>query len=473
MKKVLDLASPPDADDLFTILEVGDRARLDGRNDQPPASEECISGFQGEIVDLHRRLQDKARKKVEKLAARLRAATRHVDPSEMKERLCDIPARCRNNIDRVLADFDSRLTLLREQEQAVQYRVDDGEETRRENDLVRLASNGIVFLLMVTVTAATALALGSNLIWGADSESLLAVVPSTAIATLTVVAPFLLAVGVRSHIDNSVGRRKLAFRAAVFLVTVFLGLIALFCAHLIFLSSGTPAFTATDIAAAGNAMVADPASVIADVDSLKGLGVVMVMGFLGFLLGTQTVSADATGGDAPAAHLRICKERRELTDQLRRQINEIVDLAEREVESSMNRLQKEFKKLSSLVDQASDTQVLYEDFLAGLEESCNLLLERYRDANIAERNSNIPPSFYEQICFRSEGASRQLLFEDSIERYRQTEGEMKDLLETVAEVRRDLRDLNKKSIGGDASIDFRPEADEAHAEHTAFSAASG
>jgi hypothetical protein len=72
----LGLASPPNADSLAVALDVEQRASLDGGNNLPSASEEVISGSQREIVDHHRRLHDKARRKVKKLSAKLLAEAR-------------------------------------------------------------------------------------------------------------------------------------------------------------------------------------------------------------------------------------------------------------------------------------------------------------------------------------------------------------------------------------------------------------
>jgi hypothetical protein len=139
-----------------------------------------------------------------------------------------------------------------------------------------------------------------------------------------------------------------------------------------------------------------------------------------------------------------------------------VDAAERDVTKSEKRVQKQFKKLSRLVEQARDTQAIYDDFIAGLEESCNLLLERYREANAALRTTTIPPSFSEQICFRLEGASRKSFFEDGIERHRQSDNEMTSLTETVAKVRSDLRKLNRNTLQNLGTVEAREETEEAY-----------
>ena len=133
----------------------------------------------------------------------------------------------------------------------------------------------------------------------------------------------------------------------------------------------------------------------------------------------------------------------------------------------MKRFQRQFKKLSRLVEQANETQVLYDDFLAGLEESCNILLERYRQTNIAERNTDVPPSFSEQICFRMEGASRKMFFEDGIEHYRKSENAMQDLSDAAADARRKLRNLNRGAIQSLEAVESHEEEDGTNAFSTA------
>jgi hypothetical protein len=467
IQSVTDLASPPDADSLFEILDVGERAGLDGRNNLPPSSEENISGFQREVVDYHRKLQDKARNKVQKLAARLLAAARRGDPSEVTDRLNDIPSKCQNDIDRILAKFDSKLTFLSKQEAFAEQEPDDGEEQGSENDLARLVSNVIVFVLMFAVTGATAVALGSNLIWGADAGALLTAGLATSVAAVVVVIPFLVALGASNRTNVPHDRERPTMRSAIFLITVFLCLVALFCAHLINVTPDPSASTANDFAAARDAMITDPGAIAANFDALKGLAVIMVMGFLGSLLGTQAVGKGGADGNSRAVHLRICRERNELTEQLREQINKAVDSAEKEVDESVKRFQRQFKKLSRLVEQANETQVLYDDFLAGLEESCNILLERYRQTNIAERNTDVPPSFSEQICFRMEGASRKMFFEDGIEHYRKSENAMQDLSDAAADARRKLRNLNRGAIQSLEAVESHEEEDGTNAFSTA------
>ena len=457
----LGLASPPNADSLAVALDVEQRASLDGGNNLPSASEEVISGSQREIVDHHRRLHDKARRKVKKLSAKLLAEARRVDPSEVTDRLRDVPSKCQNQIDRVLADFDSKLKLLHAQEKYEQQCADDNPAESQEDESGRFAARATFFVIMLVAAGLAYLALGSDILWGAGAGSLLNSDPAITVGVIAVMVPFLIAVGVSKPVSAKLNHERPAFRLALLLTTAILGLLAFSCAHLIFLSANSSVASAADIFTAINAMTTDPGAIRGDVNAFRGFGVVMVMGLLGFWHGNLSINT-AAENDAPAAHFHARRDREKLTRQMHERINRIVDAAERDVNKSEKRVQKQFKKLSRLVEQARYTQAIYDDFIAGLEESCNLLLERYREANAALRTTTIPPSFSEQICFRLEGASRKSFFEDGIERHRQSDNEMTSLTETVAKVRSDLRKLNRNTLQNLGAVEAREETEEAY-----------
>ena len=456
---MLHLASPPDVDSLFIALEVEKRASSDGHNNLPSSSEEVISGTQRDIVDYHRRLQDHARRKMKKLSGKLLAEARRADPSEVVNRLRDIPSKCQNKTERALADFNSKLKLLQEQEEYEQQCLDSNDEQHQEDDSGRTATKAIFFVMMLAVAGLASLALGSNILWGGDAATLLSFDPAITIGGISVVVPFLIAVGVSKPVSAKLNRERPAFRLAILLTTMFLGFLAFWCAHLIVVSADATVASAADFFAAINAMTTDPGAVRGDINASKGFGVVMVVGCLGFMLGNLSMNTDAKKEGARAAHFHARKDREKLAMQLREQVNGIVDAAERDVDQSAMRLQKQFKKVSSLVERAKDTQAAYDDFLSGLEESCNLLLERYRQANAAARGTAIPPSFSEQICFRLEGASRRSFFEDGIELHREFESAMSDFSETVTMLRRDLRSLNSNIIQSLGVVEARDEID--------------
>jgi hypothetical protein len=441
-----DLASPPNADSLFVSLDVEQRANLDGGNNLPYSSEEVISGSQKEIVDYHRKLHDKARRKVEKRSAKLLAETRRVDPSAVRHRLRDMPSKCQNKIDRVLAELDSKLKLLHAQEEYEQQCVDENPAESQNDESGGFAAKAIFFLMMLATAGLAALALGSDIFWGGGAGSLLKFDPAITVGVLTVMVPFLVAVGVSKPVSARLNHERPTFRLAMILTTAFLGLLAFWCGHLIMVSANSSTASAADIFVAIDSMTTDPGAISGDVFALRGFGVVMVMGLLGFWLGNLSINTAEEKDDTLTAHFQARRERENLTRQVRKQINDILDAAENDLDKLEKRVQKQFNKLSRLVEQARETQTFYDDFVAGLEESCNLLLERYREVNTVRRTTTNPPSFSEQICFRLEGASRKSFFEDSIERHLQFENEMRSLSEIVAKVRSELRDLNRKTL---------------------------
>ena len=461
MQWMSDLASPPDADVLCATLDVEKRACTDGRNNLPPATETGITGSQRDIVDYHRRLQARARSRVEKLAARLTAAARRVNVSEAANRLSDVPSKCRNRLDRVLVEYESKDSIARQDEKSVQQNSKDRGGENAEADSGRFAATAILIVLMLVVLGTATLALGSDLLWG---EALLYIDPAFGIAAITVVVPFMIGVSVSNQPGVPFSRKRPAFRIAILLTAAFLIVVASFCAHLIIGSMGAQDFDIADAVAAMNAMTSDPGAIGADVNALKGFGIVLVMGSLGFLLGNKAVGADEVNDSARMGDRGAGEYSNAKAAPVRKRINKIIDAAEKEVDRSVKRLQKQFNKLSRLAEQAKDAQLHYDNYLAALEESCNLLLERYREVNAAERNADLPASFAERICFRMEGASPVLFFGDGIERQQQSDDEMKALHGTVAEIRQNLRDLNRVAIRTLHADELHRDADEAYAD---------
>ena len=460
---MLDLASPPDADSLFVDLEVEKHAVIDGENNLPSSSEEVVSGTQRIIVDYHRRLQDQARGKAKKLARRLLAEARRVDPAEVVERLRDTPSKCQNKAERALAEFNSKLTLLHEQVEYEEQRLDGDDAQNQEDESGRSITKAIFFVMMLAVAGLASLALGSDMLWGSDTGALLNPDLAISIGGISVIIPFLIAVAVSKPVSAKLNRERPAFQLAILFTVLFLGILAVSCGHLIMVSANASVAGVADISAAAGAMMTDPGVIREDVYAMRGFGIVIAVGFLGFVLGNLSMNTDARHDVARATHFNARMAREKLAMQLREQINGIVDAAEKDVDRSAMRLQKQFKKVSRLVEQARHTQAIYDDFLSGLEETCNLLLERYRQANAAVRSTPVPPSFSEQICFRLEGASRKSFFQEGIERHQEFENAMNDFSETVAVLRRDLRNLNSETIRSLGAVEADEEKDENYA----------
>ena len=105
-----------------------------------------------------------------------------------------------------------------------------------------------------------------------------------------------------------------------------------------------------------NATFSDPGLITANVEALKGFGVVLLAGLLALLLGNQTAGKGNADGETRAATLGVGKHGQENAQQVRRRINSIVDAAEKEVDSLVKLLDKRFEKLSRLAEQANESQ---------------------------------------------------------------------------------------------------------------------
>jgi hypothetical protein len=493
---IVDLTSPPNPDSLFVTLEVEKRAVIDGGSNLPSSSEEVISGTQRDIVDYHRKLQARARGKVEKMAAKLLREIRRIDPTEVMDHLRDMPSKCRNKIDRIRAEFDSKVKLLTAQEGSGKNRLDQDNKQSQQDDSGESATKASFFVIMLVVAGLVSLTLGTDIFVQGEVGSLLSAEAAIAVTIIAVVVPFLIAVVVSEPVPASRNYRRPAFRLGILLTTLLLGCVAFSSAHLIIVSAevsaevsatesaelaaevstnepadvsevvsgdvsaNASAAHAADLSALLNAITTEPGAFTGNDNALKGFGIVLVTGLLGFVLGNLSINTDAEEDEFDLTDLKGHEGLDKLARQMRKQVNSIVDAAERDADKSSRHLQKQFKKLSMLVDRARDTQAVYEDYLAGLEESCNILLERYRQANAAARDSEIPPSFTEQIGFRLEGASRKSFFKDSIEHHRQADIEMKDFSEKVAKIKQDLWDLNSDTILSLGAVEVHEEASE-------------
>ena len=440
----VDLSSPPAVDRVSALLEVENRARAEGGKDDPPSSEEVIAGTQQEIVDYFRRLQDAARRKVERFEARMAAAVMKVDVSEAIERLRDVPSRCENDVGRIAADFQSKLDFLRDREVHERRVIAAGEKQDEEgSESTGTSSRGIYLMLILAVIGAASLALGGRSVWGVNAEALLSTKWAITIAVIAGVVPYMLAAGVGRHHFLTSDRERLAFRVAVILTTVLTILLAFFGGHLIHLTATGMVPAMADAFAA---IATDPDVIKADHDAWKGFFLITIVGLLAFNFGNQAAGASAGVYSRDDAYLRAGREREELTRQLRKRINDTVDAAEKGIERKSARLRRRVRRLSRLVDQANDTQAQYRNYTASLEDSCNLLLERYRSANAAARNSELPRSFSEHICFQLDGASEYAPFKDGLKRYEKIESQLSEYLALIVDVRQKLRNLNQDAI---------------------------
>jgi phosphate uptake regulator len=79
-------------------------------------------------------------------------------------------------------------------------------------------------------------------------------------------------------------------------------------------------------------------------------------------------------------------------------INKTIDDAEAEIIRTSRQLKANVRKYSELVEKVKESSASLAPYEIALEETCNIMLCRYRDANIKARQSAIPLSFSEYVC---------------------------------------------------------------------------
>ncbi len=131
---------------------------------------------------------------------------------------------------------------------------------------------------------------------------------------------------------------------------------------------------------------------------------------------------------------------------MRRRINNIVDNGQAEVNDLLESLRANLREYSQLVDEAKRIPDSLREHDIVLEDACNILLDRYRAANAGVRQTELPISFSEHVCFRTELGQLSSTFTDEEEHLTKLQERVADLEGAVATVRQQLRDMNRGAI---------------------------
>lgn len=439
-----DISSDPAVDRIAARLAVDDRARSEGQSEQPPASEEVIAGTQGEIVHYFQQMQTRARDQIARMLQKVRGAGKELDWLEAFNYLRDIPSRCQNDVLRVMAESESNLDFLweREVQQRQHYEV-----FKRENKLSRVAkptgSPLVHFAFMVAVFAAAVFALAYSPIAGPDGFVAVSSSWIVSISLLAVVVPYFIGASVFRSINHLDAFERLTAWLAGIMTMGFIGGLAFFCANYFL---GVAAGIDLTISGVVRDMLTEPGAIGADLIAWRGFGIVSLAGLLAFMVGYVSDDPYPEYGAVQRAYYQARKERERRTNRLRKRINSIVDVAEVEITEAIRVMKARTKRFADRVDQSKSMQAQLGDFESALEDSCNLLLDRYRAANESARRTAVPMSFSEHICFPSAADQTPSELRHSEARLEEIEREMAEFEEKSAAIRQDLRDLNSRAI---------------------------
>jgi len=440
-----DISSKLAIDRIAARLAVEQRGRSEGSGERPSTAEEVVAGTQGEIIHYFKQMQRKAHYQVAQLTEKLRGVGKEIDVVEAVGRLRDIPSRCQNEVQRITADFQSQLDFLRERE--VQQRQ-HYEAFREENRLSRVAkypdSPIILYAFMAVLIGVAALALGNTSVSGTDGDIFVPTWRAFSISLLAVVVPFVIGASVFRSINHVRALDQLMAWLTGVITMAFIGGLALFCA---FYVAGMAADFDASVRGVIMAIFADPTAISADVAAWKGFGIVSLSGLVAFLVAYWSDDPYPGYGAVQRAYYRARKVRERRTKQLRKQINTIVDVAEVEIAEVTRRMKAQMKQLAALVDKSKRMQAQLGDFEVALEDSCNILLDRYRNANVSARKTEVPMSFSEHVCFQSEDIPAfSMLPTGGKDRLEELNSSIAEVDAEVVQVRQKLRDLNWRAI---------------------------
>jgi hypothetical protein len=392
-----DISAALDVERISTQLAVVKRAEEDASRNMPPSDEEGPGGTQREIIAYFTNLRLRAQKHAAEDAERLNRTLEQIHISDSLAQLRDIPAGCEHKILRHVADSESRLNNAFEREQNQKKHYD---AFRKRNGLDRVAhypGTGYYFylavpLLVITIIVALARMVGT--FSGGDSSVSVAWIATVSAAA--VIVPFILGDSLLRSI-NHVGkfRKFVGWIGAIAATAAICGMASYTDFHIATVLAN-PDASNRDVL---DAMLAAPLDVISSVANWKAFGLIGLTGLLAMLLAYRSDDPYPGYGAAQRAYYRERNAREEASARLRKRINTLIDESGAEVSTISKDFRDKVRTCTSLVEKLEKKPSALSDYDVELENTCNVVLDRYRVANAAARRSESPLSFAEHICF--------------------------------------------------------------------------
>jgi hypothetical protein len=442
-----EIAQALDIEALSAQLAVEQRGEADGRAGRPSENEASPSGTQKEIIHYFSELHRQAQHKVALAAESLREAGGQLGLPEAIGVLRDIPSRVEKQIRRRAADHLQHLAFLQEREAR---HAEDYTNFRKTHQLQRAAeypgSRWLFFVLAAVLAAACVFGVPS--VAPAEAQAAFALTlenaPLLAVLALTVLVSYGIGAGLLRSINHiSFGEQMIGWLGGV-LGVVLIAAVALFTSHyVVALGAGAadPVLTAID------AVITAPVAFGGVVAAWAVAAVIAVSALVAMLLGYASDDAYPGYGAVQRAFYASQKELESFTRRRRGQISAIVDRAEREVEDIAGRAKKRLRQYVRLTDSLRRLPAALGNYASALEDACNILLERYRAANMRARKTPAPASFAELFCFGpDQDLTSELLTEESA-RLGQLQQWTEKLEEQVAATRQLIRDSDSRAIG--------------------------
>jgi len=434
------ITAPLDIDKISARLRLENRAQNDGRNDQPRSTEEGVSGTQREVVVYFKELQRRAQDQAAEVAKKLHDFGQEIDLLGVTGKLRDVPSRCENQVLRLIAESQSQLNVLGEQEIQLQRQYSASLEKGQPNEAADRPIPVIFqWVFIAALMGVAAFAIAKISVQGFGSAELIPPPWAIAIALIVALASAAIAGAVSRPVIHAAAVRRLMGWIGIALIAVM----ALCAAQFIAAATINPEVSVRSVA---DSFIADPLAIATNVADWKGVGIVFATGVLAFLVSYQPINAHPGHGATQSALVGTRKKRDRLTKRLRSQINAIIDTADVELTELPSGFKSKISEFSKLVDESKRIPTMLSNYDVALEDGCNILLERYRAANINVRESEAPMSFSEHVCFRPESEPKYQVFDEEYDRLQQLRQGITEFETEAIEIRHKLRDLNARAI---------------------------
>lgn len=438
------MAKPLDVERISAQLAVVNRGEEDGSRNLPASDEEMPGGTQREIIAYFTNLRQRAKQKVAKDTEKLGQTLEQIQVPDSLAQLRDIPAGCEGKILRFLADSESRLNhaIEREQKQKTHY-----DAFRKRNGLDRVAyypGTGYHFYLIVPLLViAAAFALARTIEDNAGGNSIVSVTWIVSLSMVVAIVPFMFGDSLLRLI-NHVGRvKKFIGRTGVVVAgATILGMASYADFHIATVIAN-PDASSRDVL---DAILTAPFDVISGVASWKVFGLVGLTGLLAMLLAYRSDDPYPGYGAVQRVYYKVRSAREDASAKLRKRINILIDEAGAQVAALSKDFKNEVRTYTRLVEKSALKPSALSDFDAELEDTCNTVLDRYREANSAARQSVSPMSFSEHVCFNPEGEMDARQHSNSHSHVAELQTAIADLEKEADLARQNLRSLNLRMI---------------------------
>jgi hypothetical protein len=439
-----DFAKPLDIDRISSHLAVVNRAEEEGRRNLPPSDEEVPGGTQREIIAYFTNLRRRARQQVAEAAEKTSRTLDQIHIADSLAKVRDLPAVCENKILRHFADFESHLNNAVEREQKQKRHYD---AFRKKNGLDRLANYPgtayLNYLIVPVLIVAIAFGLAKMVETYATGEAGVSVAWIVSVSVAAVIVPFILGDSLLRSI-NHIGefRKFIGWIGAIVAIAAVSGM-AFYTDFHIAAVLANPDATNRDVL---DAMLAAPLDVISSVASWKVFGLVGLAGLFAMLLAYRSDDLYPGYGATQRTYDKARNAREGASARLRKRVNSLIDETDAEVASTAKTFNSKVRTYTRLAEKSKQAPSTLNDYDVELEEACNLVLDRYRAANGAARESDLPMSFAEHVCFNPDNETDSSAYLTGSSHVSELQGAIVELENEADSARKKLRTLNLRVI---------------------------